>query len=87
MSEFHSLINQQNATFRDLISISLNISAILNRVVIKISKTTSIILHLIIIENLKPCSHYTYTIIIKRSIIEIVLLILITPRFNICRNI
>ena len=37
------LINQQNAAFLDLIPISLNISAILNRVVIKISKTTSII--------------------------------------------
>ena len=31
----------------------------------------------------KPCSHYTYSIIIKRSIIEVALLILITPRFNI----
>ena len=49
MSEFYSLINQQNASFLDLILISQNISAILNRGVIKISKATSIILHLIII--------------------------------------
>ena len=49
MSEFHSLINYQNATFLDLIPISLNISTVLNRDVIKISSTTSIILRLIII--------------------------------------
>ena len=51
MSEvfMYSLINQQNATSLGLDPISLNISAILNRVVIKIRKTTSIILHLMII--------------------------------------
>ena len=49
MSEFYSLINQQNASFLDLILISQNISAILNRGVIKRSETTSIILHLIVI--------------------------------------
>ena len=47
--EFNFLINKQNATFVDLIPISLDISAILNLGIIKISKTTSIILHLIII--------------------------------------
>ena len=52
MSEFYSLINQQNATFLGLDSISFDISAILNRGVIKISKATSIILRLIVIVSL-----------------------------------
>ena len=43
MSEFYSLIIKQNVTFLGLVTISLNISALLSRVVIKISKTTSII--------------------------------------------
>ena len=52
MSEFYSLINNQNATFLGLEPSSLNFSAIPNRGVIKISKTTSIILHLIIFVTL-----------------------------------
>ena len=38
MSEFYSLIIKQNVTFLGLVTISLNISALLSRVVIKISK-------------------------------------------------
>ena len=49
MSEFHSLINEQNATFLDLIPISLDVSPILNQGIAKISKKTSIIILLLII--------------------------------------
>ena len=52
MREFFPLINKQNATFLGLIPISLNISAIMNRIVIKISETTLIIFQLIIIASL-----------------------------------
>ena len=42
MSEYYSLINWQNSTFVDLIPISQNTSAVLNRGVNKINKTASI---------------------------------------------
>ena len=60
MSEFYSLINYQTTMFLDLIPISLNISAVLNR---DVSGATSSILRLIIIVRVNVNTALDYQII------------------------